>query len=154
MFMHEYVRKILTARVYDVAIESPLDPMPRLSQRLNNIALLKREDLQPVFSFKLRGAYNKMVGLSPEVRERGVVCASAGNHAQAVARHASLLGIKATIVMPRFTPATKVVRTAIQNAASVAALLITTEAMVAELPKKGGAGPAMPPGAGMGGMDF
>ncbi|WP_376963287.1 threonine ammonia-lyase, biosynthetic [Azospirillum sp. A26] len=108
MFMHEYVRKILTARVYDVAIESPLDPMPRLSQRLNNIALLKREDLQPVFSFKLRGAYNKMVGLPPEARERGVVCASAGNHAQGVALSAQKLGIKAVIVMPRTTPAIKV----------------------------------------------
>ena len=67
--MQDYIRKILTARVYDVAIESPLDPMPRLSQRLGSPVRLKREDLQPVFSFKLRGAYAKMVGLSPEVLE-------------------------------------------------------------------------------------
>ncbi|WP_448207588.1 threonine ammonia-lyase, biosynthetic [Azospirillum sp. sgz302134] len=106
--MHEYVRKILNARVYDVAIETPLDPMARLSQRLGNTVLLKREDLQPVFSFKLRGAYNKMVGLAPEARERGVVCASAGNHAQGVALAAQKLGIKALIVMPRTTPSIKV----------------------------------------------
>ena len=83
--MHDYIRKILAARVYDVAVESPLDPMPRLSQRLGNQVLLKREDLQPIFSFKLRGAYNKIVGLPQEVLERGVICASAGNHAQGVA---------------------------------------------------------------------
>ncbi len=80
--MEEYVRKILTARVYDVAIESPLDPMPRLSQRLGCPVHLKREDLQPVFSFKLRGAYNKM--RRPAIArqlDRGVICASAGNHA-------------------------------------------------------------------------
>ncbi len=103
-----YARKVLTARVYDVAIESPLDLMPRLSQRLGNGILLKREDLQPVFSFKLRGAYNKMVGLSAEKLERGVICASAGNHAQGVALAAQKLGAKATIVMPRTTPSIKV----------------------------------------------
>ena len=74
--------RILRARVYDVAIESPLDPAPNLSRRLNNTVLLKREDLQPVFSFKLRGAYNKMAGLSSTELERGVIAASAGNHAQ------------------------------------------------------------------------
>ncbi|WP_207459707.1 threonine ammonia-lyase, biosynthetic [Azospirillum sp. SYSU D00513] len=106
--MQDYVRKILTARVYDVAVESPLDPMARLSRRLGNTVLLKREDLQPVFSFKLRGAYNKMAQLSDEARARGVVCASAGNHAQGVALSAQKLGIKAIIVMPSTTPAIKV----------------------------------------------
>ena len=80
-----YVEKILKARVYDVANETPLEVMPRLSKRLSNTILLKREDLQPVFSFKLRGAYNRMSQLSADERERGVVCASAGNHAQGVA---------------------------------------------------------------------
>nr|WP_280141051.1 threonine ammonia-lyase, biosynthetic [Methylobacterium sp. UNC378MF] len=104
----DYIRKILTARVYDVAIESPLDPMPRLTQRLGRPVLLKREDLQPVFSFKLRGAYNKMSGLSPDQIARGVVCASAGNHAQGVALAAAKLGARAVIVMPRTTPSIKV----------------------------------------------
>src|SRR6188768_4542148 len=81
----EYLKRILTARVYDVAIESPLELSPSLSQRVNNRVFLKREDQQPVFSFKLRGAYNKMVRLSPEARQRGVIAASAGNHAQGVA---------------------------------------------------------------------
>jgi threonine dehydratase len=103
-----YLERILTARVYDVAKESPLELAPRLSARLNNRVLLKREDLQPVFSFKLRGAYNKMVQLPPEVRARGVITASAGNHAQGVALAASKLGIKALIVMPRTTPGIKV----------------------------------------------
>jgi len=102
--MQEYVKKILTARVYDVAIESPLDPMVRLSQRLHNSVMLKREDLQPVFSFKLRGAYNKMVGLGAETLKRGVICASAGNHAQGVALAAQSLKVKATVVMPHTTP--------------------------------------------------
>lgn len=106
--MHDYIRKILGARVYDVAIESPLDRMPRLSSRLGALVSLKREDLQPVFSFKLRGAYNKMVQLSPEQSERGVICASAGNHAQGVALAARKLGLRATIVMPRTTPDIKV----------------------------------------------
>ncbi|MBI1649620.1 threonine ammonia-lyase, biosynthetic [Hyphomicrobium sulfonivorans] len=106
--MQDYVRKVLGARVYDVAIDSPLDDMPRLSKRLHNRVLLKREDLQPVFSFKLRGAYNKMAGLSPEALERGVICASAGNHAQGVALSARMLGTKATIVMPCATPGIKV----------------------------------------------
>ena len=95
---------ILGARVYDVAIESPLDPMPRMSARLGVPVLIKREDLQPVFSFKLRGAYNKIVSLPADVRARGIVTASAGNHAQGVALAASKLGINATIVMPRTHP--------------------------------------------------
>ena len=106
--MLDYPKKILTARVYDVAIESPLDPMPRLSDRLGADVLLKREDLQPVFSFKLRGAYNKIVGLSVAERARGIICASAGNHAQGVALAAKRLGIEATVVMPRTTPSIKV----------------------------------------------
>ena len=83
--MQDYIRKILAARVYDVAVESPLDLLPRLSQRLGSPVRLKREDLQPVFSFKRRGAYNKMAGLPREALERGIICASAGNHAQGVA---------------------------------------------------------------------
>ncbi|WP_430911044.1 threonine ammonia-lyase, biosynthetic [Methylobacterium sp. sgz302541] len=106
--MTDYIRKILDARVYDVAVESPLDPMPRLSARLKRPVLLKREDLQAVFSFKLRGAYNKMSGLSPEQLARGIVCASAGNHAQGVALGAQRLKARAVIVMPRTTPAIKV----------------------------------------------
>jgi threonine dehydratase len=107
-FVHDYVRKILSARVYDVAIETPLDPMPRLSQRLGATVRLKREDLQPVFSFKLRGAYNKLAGLPRDALKRGVICASAGNHAQGVALAAERLGAHATIVMPRTTPGIKV----------------------------------------------
>jgi threonine dehydratase len=104
----DYLQKILNARVYDVAIESPLDLAPELSRRTGNQVLLKREDQQPVFSFKLRGAYNKMVHLSPEQRARGVICASAGNHAQGVALAAKRLGCKALIVMPVTTPRLKV----------------------------------------------
>jgi threonine dehydratase len=100
--------RILRARVYDVAIESPLDPAPNLSRRLENTVLLKREDLQPVFSFKLRGAYNKMAGLSRAELERGVIAASAGNHAQGVALGAQRLGCRAVIVMPVTTPEMKV----------------------------------------------
>jgi len=103
-----YVKRILNARVYDVARETPLDPAPQLSRRLGNRVFLKREDLQPVFSFKLRGAYNKMVNLSDEARANGVVAASAGNHAQGVALGAAKLGLKAKIVMPVTTPAIKV----------------------------------------------
>lgn len=103
-----YLQHILRARVYDVAIESPLDPAPHLSQRLQNRVLLKREDLQPVFSFKLRGAYNKMVGLPPADLARGVIAASAGNHAQGVALAAQKLGCRAVIVMPVTTPEVKV----------------------------------------------
>ena len=104
----EYLRKILTARVYDVARETPLDEAKRLSLRIGNKVLLKREDTQPVFSFKLRGAFNKMVHLSAEERARGVICASAGNHAQGVALAARRLGCRAVIVMPVTAPALKV----------------------------------------------
>ncbi|MFM2109584.1 MAG: threonine ammonia-lyase, biosynthetic [Gammaproteobacteria bacterium] len=107
-FAAEYVERILRARVYDVAIESPLDAAARLSRRLDNEILLKREDLQPVFSFKLRGAYNKVAQLSDVVAGRGVICASAGNHAQGVALAAGRRGIRAVIVMPVTTPQIKV----------------------------------------------
>ena len=103
-----YIKKILEARVYDVAVETPMDEAKGLSERLNNRILLKREDEQPVFSFKLRGAYNKMQQLTEEERACGVVAASAGNHAQGVAMSAKKLGIKATIVMPKTTPDVKV----------------------------------------------
>lgn len=103
-----YIKKILDARVYDVAIVTPVDEARLLSKRLNNKILLKREDLQPVFSFKLRGAYNKMIHLSEEERAKGVVAASAGNHAQGLALSALKLGVKATIVMPKTTPQIKV----------------------------------------------
>ena len=103
-----YIEKILRARVYDVAIESPLEPAPRLSRRLGNEVLLKREDLQPVFSFKVRGAYNRIAHLSEAAARRGVVCASAGNHAQGVALAARRRGISAVIVMPQTTPHIKV----------------------------------------------
>jgi threonine dehydratase len=103
-----YIERILKARVYDVAIESPLEPAPRLSRRLGNRVLFKREDLQPVFSFKLRGAYNRIAHLTDAVAARGVICASAGNHAQGVALAAKRRGIPAVIVMPQTTPAIKV----------------------------------------------
>ena len=103
-----YLERILTARVYDVAVETALDPAPKLSRRIGNSVLLKREDMQPVFSFKLRGAYNKMSRLSDEQRARGVVTASAGNHAQGVALAAHRLGCSAVIVMPRTTPDIKI----------------------------------------------
>lgn len=106
--MHDYIKKILTARVYDVAIESPLDVLPRLTRRMNNRVLLKREDLQPVFSFKLRGAYNKIASLSQEALAQGIICASAGNHAQGVALAAQRLGARGVIVMPLTTPLIKV----------------------------------------------
>ncbi|MEP7139905.1 MAG: pyridoxal-phosphate dependent enzyme, partial [Caldimonas sp.] len=103
-----YLQKILTARVYDVAIETALDTAPALSARLDNRVFLKREDTQPVFSFKLRGAYNKMVLLPEDARARGVICASAGNHAQGVALAARRLGCQALIVMPTTTPSLKI----------------------------------------------
>jgi len=106
--LEQYVKKILTSRVYDVAVETPLQPARQLSERLGNQILLKREDLQPVFSFKIRGAYNKVAQLSEAELARGVVTASAGNHAQGVALAARHLGIKAVIVMPRTTPEIKV----------------------------------------------
>ncbi|MDD1958840.1 MAG: threonine ammonia-lyase, biosynthetic [Pseudomonas capeferrum] len=106
--LEQYVKKILTSRVYDVAVETPLQSAGQLSKRLGNQILLKREDLQPVFSFKIRGAYNKLAQLSPEELARGVVTASAGNHAQGLALAARELGIKATIVMPKTTPEIKI----------------------------------------------
>lgn len=106
----DYLKRILTANVYDVAVESPLEPAERLSERIgnNNKILLKREDMQPVFSFKLRGAYNCMAQLTDEQLKRGVICSSAGNHAQGVALAASRLGTDAIICMPLTTPAIKV----------------------------------------------
>ncbi len=104
----EYLKKILTARVYDVAQETALEQAKNLSQRLNNQVLLKREDQQPVHSFKLRGAYNKMAHLSAEQLAKGVICASAGNHAQGVALGARKLGSRAVVVMPTTTPQMKV----------------------------------------------
>ncbi|WP_404790951.1 threonine ammonia-lyase, biosynthetic [Altericista sp. CCNU0014] len=104
----DYLKRILTAKVYDVAQETPLDLAPCLSERLGNRLLLKREDMQSVFSFKLRGAYNKMAQLSPEVLSRGAIAASAGNHAQGVALGAKRLGTTAIIVMPMTTPQVKV----------------------------------------------
>jgi threonine dehydratase len=107
--MHaDYLEKILTARVYDVAQETPLEIAPNLSARLQNKLLLKREDMQSVFSFKLRGAYNKMAKLSPDLLAKGVIAASAGNHAQGVALSASRMGTSAIIVMPVTTPQVKV----------------------------------------------
>ena len=102
--LNHYLKRILTARVYDVARETELEPARHLSRRLGNQVLLKREDNQPVFSFKLRGAYNKMAHLSPEQRARGVICASAGNHAQGVALGSQRLGCRAVNVMPVTTP--------------------------------------------------
>src|SRR4029079_7411795 len=115
----DYLQKILTARVYDVAIETPLDPAPNLSARIGNRVLLKREDMQSVFSFKLRGAYNKMSGLPRDKLKRGVIAASAGNHAQGVALAAQKLGCRAVIVMPVTTPRIKIDAVAARGAAVV-----------------------------------
>ncbi len=104
----DYLKKILNARVYDVAVESALETAQSLSERLGNTVLLKREDQQPVHSFKLRGAYNKMAHLSQAQLKKGVICASAGNHAQGVALSAQRLGTRAVIVMPTTTPQVKV----------------------------------------------
>ncbi|MGV7244774.1 pyridoxal-phosphate dependent enzyme, partial [Caballeronia sp. M23-90] len=103
----DYLKKVLTARVYDVARESELEPARNLSARLHNSVYLKREDNQPVFSFKIRGAYNKMVHLPADILARGVITASAGNHAQGVAYSATRLGCKAVIVVPVTTPQVK-----------------------------------------------
>src|SRR6218665_918955 len=105
---NSYLQRILNAKVYDVAIETPLTPAKNLSKRLGNKVLLKREDDQPVFSFKLRGAYNKMAHLSSAALAQGVICASAGNHAQGVALSATKLGCRAVIVMPVTTPKVKI----------------------------------------------
>jgi threonine dehydratase len=106
--LSQLLRDVLTSRVYDVARETSLDGAPRLSERLDNEVLLKREDLQPVFSFKLRGAYNKIAHLSDKERAHGIIAASAGNHAQGVAYSAEKLGLRAIIVMPQTTPRIKV----------------------------------------------
>src|SRR6186997_761516 len=112
----DYLQRILTAKVYDVAVETPLDLAPTLSRRLGNRVLLKREDQQSVFSFKLRGAYNKMAHLTAAQRARGVIAASAGNHAQGVALAAQTLGCAATIVMPVTTPHIKIAAVASRGA--------------------------------------
>ncbi|MDQ7003178.1 MAG: pyridoxal-phosphate dependent enzyme, partial [Ghiorsea sp.] len=104
----DYIKAIDDAKVYDIALKTPLSAAPKLSKRFNNDIVFKREDLQPVFSFKLRGAYNKIAHLSEEEKAKGVICASAGNHAQGVAMSAAKLGIAATIVMPETTPDIKV----------------------------------------------
>ncbi len=104
----DYLERILNAQVYDVAEETPLDLAENLSARIHNQVLLKREDMQPVFSFKIRGAYNKMAKLSPQALKRGVICASAGNHAQGVALSARHMGVRAVIVMPTTTPQIKI----------------------------------------------
>ncbi|VFR28556.1 Threonine dehydratase biosynthetic [plant metagenome] len=104
----DYLKRILTSKVYDVAVETPLEHAPLLSERISNAVMLKREDTQPVFSFKLRGAYNKMAHLPPAALARGVIAASAGNHAQGVAMSASRLGCRAVIVMPVTTPQVKI----------------------------------------------
>ncbi|GAA3926333.1 threonine ammonia-lyase, biosynthetic [Litoribacillus peritrichatus] len=106
--LQQYIKRILTARVYDVAIESPIDHAGFLSERLNNNIILKREDLQPVYSFKLRGACNKVMQIPEEERKRGLIAASAGNHAQGLALVAQKLGVPCTIVMPNTTPDIKV----------------------------------------------
>ena len=104
----EYLRKILLSPVYDVARVTPLEYMEKLSERMGCRVSLKREDLQPVHSFKLRGAYNKIARLPEEAKKRGVIAASAGNHAQGCALSGAKLGVKATIVMPKTTPDIKV----------------------------------------------
>jgi len=108
MPLQKLLKQVLTSKVYEAAVETPLEESAALSQDLDNRVFLKREDLQPIFSFKIRGAYNKIAHLSPEERARGVIAASAGNHAQGVAFAARKLGIPATIVMPVTTPAIKV----------------------------------------------
>ena len=105
---NDYVKRINDARVYDVAKKTPLEFQTHLSSRFHNQIFLKREDLQPVFSFKLRGAYNKMAGLSKAQLDKGVIAASAGNHAQGVALSAQKLGCRAVIVMPTTTPLIKI----------------------------------------------
>ncbi|MBQ8744697.1 MAG: pyridoxal-phosphate dependent enzyme, partial [Mailhella sp.] len=104
----EYLRKILLTPVYDVARVTPLEHMEKLSERIGSRVCIKREDLQPVHSFKLRGAYNKIAQLPAEAKERGVIAASAGNHAQGCALSGAKLGVQATIVMPRTKPDIKV----------------------------------------------
>lgn len=119
----DYLKKILTARVYDVASETPLELAPTLSQRYDNRIYFKREDMQDVFSFKIRGAYNKMAHLSDAQRKRGVICASAGNHAQGVALSAARMGCRAVIVMPTTTPQVKVEAVKARGGADVEVVL-------------------------------
>ena len=114
--LSELLRETLTSRVYEVARETPLEFATRLSRRLDNNIWLKREDQQSVFSFKLRGAYNKISKLTQAERDKGVIAASAGNHAQGVALAAQKLGLKAIIVMPRTTPEIKVTAVKSMNA--------------------------------------
>ena len=113
--MDDYLQRILRARVYEVADETPLEPARNLSRRLDNEVLLKREDLQPVFSFKLRGAYNRMAQLSDKELQLGVITSSAGNHAQGVALSCYKLGVKGTIFVPETTPLQKLERIIIKN---------------------------------------
>ena len=120
----DYLERILKARVYDVAVQTPLELAPILSRRMGNRLLLKREDMQSVFSFKLRGAYNKMAHLTPAQLARGVIAASAGNHAQGVALAAQRLHCKALIVMPVTTPAIKV--NAVKARSAQVVLLLAT----------------------------
>jgi len=140
MVKNDYLERVLKARVYDVAIESPLELAASLSKRLRNRVFIKREDLQPVFSFKLRGAYNKMAGLPRKRLQRGVIAASAGNHAQGVALAAQRLGCRAVIVMPVTTPRIKVEAVAARGAKVVLYGDSYTEAYVKamELKKKRG----------------
>ncbi|MES2265024.1 MAG: threonine ammonia-lyase, biosynthetic [Pseudomonadota bacterium] len=119
----DYLKKILTSRVYDVAHETPLELAPTLSQRYRNRIYFKREDMQDVFSFKIRGAYNKMAQLSEGQLKRGVICASAGNHAQGLALSAAKLGCRALIVMPTTTPLVKVEAVKARGGASVEVVL-------------------------------
>ena len=121
--MTDYLKKILTARVYDVAFETPLEHAPNLSERTGNRVLLKREDMQNVFSFKLRGAYNKMAHLTPKQLKNGVICASAGNHAQGVALSARRLDCQALIVMPTTTPPVKIAAVKAHGGQNVEVLL-------------------------------
>ena len=104
----DYLDEILTAQVYDVAVETPLEYAPRLSGRIKNKISFKREDLQPIFSFKIRGAYNKLAKLSAAERGRGIICSSAGNHAQGVSLAARKFMVRAVVVMPVTTPAIKI----------------------------------------------
>ena len=108
LFIESILQKIETSRVYDVASQRPLQEAPKLSERVGVKFFLKREDLQPIFSFKLRGAYNKIANLSSEERSQGIIAASAGNHAEGVAFSAKELGLRAVIVMPVTTPQIKV----------------------------------------------
>ncbi len=119
----DYLKKILTARVYDVADETPLELAPTLSERFDNRIYFKREDMQSVFSFKLRGAYNKMANLNAAQLKRGVICASAGNHAQGVALSACKLGCRALIVMPTTTPPLKIEAVKARGGANVEVVL-------------------------------